>query len=269
MGETAAKSGISTAFRDRVLAGEFLVGTFVKTPAPHIVEIAGLAGLDFVVLDAEHAPFDRAALDMALLASHAANIPAMVRIPRYDSEMTGACLDLGASGIIVPHVSDASIAKHAVSLARFSGGSRGLSPSTRAGSFGGMSFTEYAESSDRAITVWAQIEDQEGLHNVQSIAHLSGIDALFIGRVDLAYACDKASINDPEIQSATSMICEAAKREGKTAALFESSLSQQSSAWAGKGVSLFVIGSDQSYLLQGFKAVQKKFENQLAGVDVD
>jgi hypothetical protein len=38
------------------------VGTFVKTLSPHVVEILGLTGLDFAAIDAEHAPFDRAAI---------------------------------------------------------------------------------------------------------------------------------------------------------------------------------------------------------------
>jgi hypothetical protein len=57
------------------------VGTFVKTLSPHVVEILGLTGLDFAAIDAEHAPFDRAALDLMMLASRAAQLPIHVRIP--------------------------------------------------------------------------------------------------------------------------------------------------------------------------------------------
>ncbi|MEO1226755.1 MAG: aldolase, partial [Pseudomonadota bacterium] len=54
-------------FRDRLLAGETLVGTWVKTPAMAIVEVLALSGLDVACLDAEHAPFDRRDLDACLL----------------------------------------------------------------------------------------------------------------------------------------------------------------------------------------------------------
>lgn len=56
-------------FRQRVLARETLVGTFLKTPTSHATEIIGALGFDFVILDQEHSPFDRAAIDVALRKS--------------------------------------------------------------------------------------------------------------------------------------------------------------------------------------------------------
>ena len=58
-------------FRERLVARELLAGTWVKTPHPHIAEVLALSGLDVLVLDAEHAPFDRAALDQCILAARA------------------------------------------------------------------------------------------------------------------------------------------------------------------------------------------------------
>ena len=54
------------SFRARLLARQTLVGTFLKTPTGHGVEIIGDAGFDFVVIDQEHAPFDRSSTDVAL-----------------------------------------------------------------------------------------------------------------------------------------------------------------------------------------------------------
>src|SRR5437764_898565 len=58
-------------FRQRFVAGEHLLGTFIKTPTSHAIEILGSLGYDFVVIDEEHAPFDRVAIDVALLAARA------------------------------------------------------------------------------------------------------------------------------------------------------------------------------------------------------
>jgi len=76
------------------------VGTFVKTPSPQVIEILGLAGLDFAVVDAEHAPFDVTALDMMMLASHASGLPLMTRIPHRCSELGFAAVD-GVDGIFI------------------------------------------------------------------------------------------------------------------------------------------------------------------------
>ncbi|MGL4289912.1 MAG: hypothetical protein ACRCVA_26405, partial [Phreatobacter sp.] len=68
------------AFRRRFTAGDHLVGTFIKTPVTHTVEIIGSLGFDFVVIDEEHAPFDRVTIDGAILAARAVGTAALVRV---------------------------------------------------------------------------------------------------------------------------------------------------------------------------------------------
>jgi 2-keto-3-deoxy-L-rhamnonate aldolase RhmA len=67
-------------FRQRFTAGERLVGTFVKTPATHPIEILGAVGFEFVVIDEEHAPWDRVTIDGALLAARASGTAGLVRV---------------------------------------------------------------------------------------------------------------------------------------------------------------------------------------------
>ncbi|NBC94954.1 MAG: aldolase, partial [Deinococcus-Thermus bacterium] len=54
---------MTQTLRARMRAGETLAGTFLKTPAHELIEVLAGSGLDFVCLDAEHAPFDRARTD--------------------------------------------------------------------------------------------------------------------------------------------------------------------------------------------------------------
>lgn len=91
-----------SSFRRRLHAGETLVGTFLKTPTSHATEIVGELGFDFVVIDQEHAPFDRMSTDVALLAARAMNVPALVRVPGPETILS--VLDCGATGVLVPHV---------------------------------------------------------------------------------------------------------------------------------------------------------------------
>jgi 2-keto-3-deoxy-L-rhamnonate aldolase RhmA len=107
------------------------LGTFVKTNSVHVVEILAQSPLDFVVVDAEHAPFDRAAVDLLVLAGRAAGIPVMVRVPDMAPATILSVLDVGAAGLLVPHVDTAAQARELVALTRCRGGSRGFSSSTR------------------------------------------------------------------------------------------------------------------------------------------
>ena len=80
-------------FRARVLARQTLVGTFLKTPTGHGVEIMGDAGFDFVVIDQEHAPFDRSSTDVALAIPATAGAQSATFTARGSAEqvqLTGA-----------------------------------------------------------------------------------------------------------------------------------------------------------------------------------
>ena len=90
--------------RDRMLRREILAGTFLKTPAHEMVELLARSGLDFVAIDAEHAPFDRGRLDACLAMARALNFPVLVRVPEGSAAAILIALDSGATGVIVPHV---------------------------------------------------------------------------------------------------------------------------------------------------------------------
>lgn len=117
--------------RARIRSGDLLFGTFVKTPAPQTIEILGAAGLDFAVIDQEHAPIGIGEMDMLALAAKASRLPILSRRWGASTDWIAPVLDLGATGIMVPHVRDAETASAVCDAARFSRGKRGISPSPR------------------------------------------------------------------------------------------------------------------------------------------
>ena len=106
-------------FRKRLSAGERLAGTFIKTPTGHSVEIFGDAGYDFVVIDEEHAPFDRQAIDHAIMAARAGRIAALVRVASASHSNLLSVLDCGATGVLVPHVASVEKARDVVAGCRY------------------------------------------------------------------------------------------------------------------------------------------------------
>ena len=123
---------MTTTFRDRIRAGELLVGSFVKTPSPHVVEILGHAGLDFAVIDQEHAPIGLGQMDMLSLAGRSVGLPLLSRRWGRGTDWIAPLLDLGLTGVMVPHVLDAEGAEAVCDAIRFERNKRGLSPSPRA-----------------------------------------------------------------------------------------------------------------------------------------
>lgn len=234
-----------SAFRSRLIAREPLVGTFVKTPTTHATEILGAVGFDFVVIDEEHAPFDRLATDTVLLAAKAAGIAALVRVQSPAGILS--VLDCGATGVLVPHVATAATAREVAAACRYRGGRRGYSGSPRHAGYGASGMWKTVDAADVATTVIAQIEDPEALDEIDAIAAVEGIDALFIGRGDLAVALQAKSSDAPEVRGAVQRIGKAAREAGKPVCVFVGGKDEAS--WLqGEGASAFVVASDQSFI---------------------
>src|SRR5580704_11938958 len=151
------------SFRQRFLSVELLLGTFIKTPTTHAIEILGALGFDFVVIDEEHAPFDRVTIDNLLLAARASNVAGIVRVAESSPAKLLAALDDGATGVLVPHVFSVGKAKEMVAACRYRRGKRGFSNSPRAGGYGQLGVWDHVDKADASVTVVAMIEDPEAL----------------------------------------------------------------------------------------------------------
>lgn len=242
--------------RDRLRAGASLAGTWIKTPHPHVVEVLALSPLDLLVLDAEHAPFDRGQLDACILAARAGNKPVLVRPASSADEQILNALDCGADGVIVPHVRSAAEARAIARACHYVSGGRGYAGSSRAADYTTLGMKGHRAQAAN-VTVIAQIEDHEAVDAIEEIAGVEGIDALFVGRADLAISYDVATPDDPVVVAAVERICAAARAAGRTVGMFLSRTADVSE-WRGKGASLFVLRSDQEFLLAGAAALARE-----------
>ena len=231
----------------------YQVGTFVKTASPQVIEILGGSGLDFAVLDAEHAPLDRAMLDLMMLAGRAADLPLLVRIPDSQPATFLSVLDMGAAGVLVPHVDTVAQAEAAVGSARFRGGSRGYSSSPRFAGYGSLGMVKALTAGDQAMVI-CQIESPQAVANAAAIAAIPGVEGLFIGRADLALAMGLEDARHPDVMAAADNSIAAALAAGKLAGVFAGSVAE-CDRYAAQGVNWFVMGSDQSLLRQGAAAM--------------
>jgi 2-keto-3-deoxy-L-rhamnonate aldolase RhmA len=244
-----------TTFRARLGRGDILAGTFIKTPAGHAVEIMGDLGLDFVVIDEEHAPFDRQAIDQALVSARAGRIAALVRVASAAPSNLLSVLDCGAAGVLVPHVDSVGKARDVIASCRYQNGRRGFSNSPRAGRYGGLTLGEHVRQGDAAVVIVAQIEDPHAIAQAEAIGRLEGIDALFIGRGDLAVAMGEASPDAPAVRKAAEDICAAGKAAGKPVMVFVGNAAD-ARAMRAIGASAFIYSSDQGLMRQAAARAQ-------------
>jgi 4-hydroxy-2-oxoheptanedioate aldolase len=184
---------------------------FVKMPCPAEVELAAAAGFDAIIIDTEHGSSD--GLEHHLRAADASGLPALVRVPTVDLAPILRALDAGASGIVVPHVSDANLAQAAVAAAHYPPrGHRGLALTTRAGRYGTATVAEHLARAGAETLVVVQIEDADALECATEILGVDGVDAVLIGATDLSVSLGHPGApSHPKVAAAISDI-EAAAR---------------------------------------------------------
>jgi len=251
-------------FRNNLHARKPQIGTFLKTPSPIICEVLGLTSLDVVCVDAEHAPFGRLQLDACLHSLRASGMPSLVRIQSSAGEQLLNALDCGATGVVVPHVMSATQASEIIKSAQFGRGGRGYAGSTRAAGYTRKPMQDHLRGSSEETTVVLQIEDVEAVEAIDEIAEVDGIDCLFVGRIDLTVAYGAKSPQDSIVVDAVERICRAAVKSNTPVGMFVSDTSE-AGRWIDEGASLFLLDSDQGFVLKGAEKLCRDFSGAGSG----
>ena len=166
------------------LSKENLLGTFVAMGGVENAEILARAGFDWLLFDLEHSMIDLQDLSAMIAITEGLGVTSLVRVPGIEVGLCKRVLDAGCQGIMFPMIKNAQEAENAVQAVKYPPrGIRGVGIG-RAQSYG-LRFNEYLKQADQNTWVILQIEDRSGLENLEEIVSVSGIDAIFIGCVDL------------------------------------------------------------------------------------
>jgi 2-keto-3-deoxy-L-rhamnonate aldolase RhmA len=233
------------SLRDKLKKGPAL-GVLVSSNSPDVVEVLSMTGLDWLMIDLEHATIDAQAFK-TLCRAAAGRCSVIARVPKNDSIWISQVLDAGADGIIVPQVNSVEEAKLVVQYARYSPvGKRGIGLG-RAQGFGAH-FKEYVEAANDHIMVAAQIEHIEAINAVEEIAALPGMDALFVGPYDLSDSLQlRGDITHPHVTEAIARVKRACDAKHLPVGIFCSDV-QVAGARIREGFRLLAVGSDFSML---------------------
>jgi 4-hydroxy-2-oxoheptanedioate aldolase len=174
------------SLRARIDAGERLAGALVRMPCEEIVEMLGVAGLDFVLVDCEHGPDDLLALRQHLALAEAHDLPVLVRTPPDDAALVLRALDHGACGVVAAHVDSPADAERLVASAHYPPtGDRGFAVYSRAGRFGTVDVEAHRRAAAETLVV-AMIESPTAVQAAGEILATPGIDGYLVGTSDLA-----------------------------------------------------------------------------------
>lgn len=238
--------------KERAAAGLCSYGLNIALSDPVVVEMASRAGYDFVRIDCEHMLFNDSTLMNMIRAARLLDMPVQLRVS--DLNKASALLDLGASGLMVPHTCSREIAEQAVSATKYAPlGQRGMTGSSRALNYGQYKLNDYASWANDDVSLIVQIEDKAGLENIDDILSVPGIDMVATGKNDLAQALGIPGQNThPDVIAAEDMVIRKALEYGKYPTLLVKSKKRIQELYE-KGVRCFSLSRDESLLFSAMK----------------
>jgi 4-hydroxy-2-oxoheptanedioate aldolase len=239
--------------KEKLQKGQVILGTFLFTPSPTIMEILGYAGFDFAIIDTEHAPcgaLDATTLEDIIRSAEVSGITPLVRIPEQSRIMAQKALDSGALGIVVPAIRTRDDVIQAVRDAKYPPeGHRGSCYLTRATRYSSAFTPEYWSDANRNTIVVPLIENKEAIENIEDILSVEGVDFVFFGSRDYSMSIGQPTVDNPETRNALRNLDNVCRRKGVQLARFLYPPFEESVKRAmDEGARILVVGGDVSLL---------------------
>jgi 2-dehydro-3-deoxyglucarate aldolase len=246
------------SFKQRLLAGETVIGCWCSLANPITTEVLGVAGFDWLLLDGEHSPNDVTTFIPQLMALKDSASAPIVRPASNNPVEIKRLLDAGFYNVLVPMVESAEEARRAVAATRYPPkGIRGVSNSQRSNRFGTV--PDYFAGIDAQICVLVQIESRKGLDAATEIAAVDGVDGVFVGPADLSAAVGHlADQNHAESQAAIKAVFAAVSRVGKSIGIL-APVEADARRYMEMGARFVAVGSDLGVFRNGTQALRDRF----------
>lgn len=241
-----------------------MIGTFVKTVSPEIVEMIALAGFDFIIIDAEHSPFSFENIRNLTAIAQGAGLKVVVRPAEISRSQIQYSLDIGSDGIQIPQIYNEKDVDEIMSYCKYSPlGTRGITLSHRAANYGYTNKEEYIENANNNLLINIHIETRESLENIEEIAKKDGVDLLFLGPADLSHSLNtKNDLLSGKLNDSFNIIKEAADKYGKMVGTLINS-EEQLEFCIEKNVNFIVWTTDLSMLKKEMDSVVKMVNQKL------
>ncbi|XDA99210.1 HpcH/HpaI aldolase/citrate lyase family protein [Sulfitobacter sp. LCG007] len=246
-------------FKARLAEGPHLVGIWNSLTGNTAPELLATSGFDWVLVDTEHSPIELGDVLPALQAiAGYPGVSAVVRPYANDTVMIKRVLDMGAQTLLLPYIQTREEAEAAVAAMRYGpAGVRGVAGLTRASRFGKVE--GYIKRASEELCLIVQAETRLAIDNLEAIATVDGVDAVFIGPADLSASMGYPGEPDhPEVQKVM---------EGAYATLADLgvpfgilSLNESITRRAmERGAAFSAVGVDSALLVQALAALRARF----------
>lgn len=242
-------------FKRGLKQGRVQFGLWLGLASPVAAELCSCAGFDWLLIDVEHAPNDYRSALSQLQAIEGSGTHAITRLADGDTARIKRYLDAGAQTLLIPMVDTAEQAEQLVAAVRYPPrGARGLATSiARASRW--TQIEDYAQQADSQICLIVQAETVTALDNLDAIAAVDGVDAVFVGPSDLSASMGYLGHPDhPEVQAAIAQALRDIAAAGKAAGTLAGA-PEAVRTHLHNGATFLGIGSDTALLVAGAKGL--------------
>jgi 4-hydroxy-2-oxoheptanedioate aldolase len=245
-------------FKQRLKAGETLIGLWAQSGHAAITEVIADAGFDWLLIDGEHAPLEVPTIIEQLRVIEPTGTPAIVRPAWNDPVILKRVLDTGVQTLLIPYVQSAEEARRAVAAARYPPlGARGVAATIRANRYGRAA--DYHQRANAELCVLVQLETGDAVGRLEEIAAVDGVDGVFIGPSDLAASLGHLGNNaHPEVRALIADACGRARAIGVPIGIL-APRHADARTFLDMGFRYVAVGSDIGVLRLAADALLEKF----------
>lgn len=247
-------------FKAGLASGAVQIGLWSTLGSNVVAEVVADSGFDWILIDTEHSPNELPDVLMQMQAMATGTASPIVRPAWNDPVLIKRLLDIGAQSLLIPFVQNAEEAVAAVAATRYPPeGIRGVTGIGRGARYGRVK--DYLHKASDEIAVIVQIETGQALQQIEAIAAVPGVDAVFIGPSDLSASL--GHIGNPShevVQAALKRAVDTLNAMQKPAGIlaFNPDDARRYMAW---GYRFVAVGADLTILLKGADNLAKTFKS--------
>ena len=231
--------------KEKLAAGETVVGCFFKYAAADLAEYLALLGWDFLVFDGEHGTIEPGDLSGLARACELHGVTPIARVPTNLPHPILRFLDTGIHGVHVPWVNTPEGAEAAVRSVKYHPrGVRGLA-SNRSGDYGlSEPADRFIARANRETLTVIHIETLEAVNSIEGYLEVDDLDVLFLGPTDLSQSMGLVGRKGhPDLVAAMDTVARAVAGSDKVLGVFATTLGD-AEEWVAKGARYIVTGME-------------------------
>ena len=240
-------------------------GAWITCTDPAIAAVICNIGYEWVLIDAEHHPYNPETLREILAVINARGVVPIVRVADNDAALIKQTLDFGAEGVMVPLLRATEDARRAAAACRYPPqGIRGFNPRDASNFF--KDFDHYISTINDRVIAMLQVEHIDAVNNIDGFLETPGLDCILIGPADLSYSLGvPLQFEHPSVQAAidtTISKCQAAR---VPVGIVAGSTAEEFIGWIQRGIDFLVIGADYDWITEAGSAILRRMREATGG----